>query len=49
MQVLGQGLPVSLSHLLTLVGAAVAADELVEPFDVVVPVGRSYERRTYPT
>jgi site-specific DNA recombinase len=32
---------------LKLDGAAVAADELAEPFDVIVPAGRTYERRTY--
>lgn len=32
---------------LKLYGAAVAADELAEPFDVIVPAGRTYERRTY--
>jgi site-specific DNA recombinase len=32
---------------LNLDGAAVAADELAEPFDVIVPAGRAYERRTY--
>jgi hypothetical protein len=32
---------------LKLDGAAVAADELSEPFDVIVPAGRAYERRTY--
>jgi site-specific DNA recombinase len=32
---------------LKLDGAAVAADELAEPFDVIVPAGRAYERRTY--
>ena len=32
---------------LKLDGAAVAVDELAEPFDVIVPAGRVYERRTY--
>jgi DNA invertase Pin-like site-specific DNA recombinase len=32
---------------LKLDGAVVAADELAEPFDVIVPAGRAYERRTY--
>jgi hypothetical protein len=32
---------------LKLDGAAIAADELAEPFDVIVPAGRAYERRTY--
>ena len=32
---------------LKLDGATVAADELAEPFDVIVPAGRAYGRRTY--
>ncbi len=32
---------------LKLDGAAVTTDELAEPFDVIVPAGRAYERRTY--
>jgi hypothetical protein len=32
---------------LKLDGAVVAANELAEPFDVIVPAGRAYERRTY--
>jgi site-specific DNA recombinase len=32
---------------LKLDGAAVTVDELAEPFDVIVPAGRAYERRTY--
>ena len=32
---------------LKLNGVTVAADELAEPFDVIVPAGRIYERRSY--
>jgi len=32
---------------LKLDGVTVAADELAEPFDVIVPAGRAYERRSY--
>ncbi len=32
---------------LKLDGRAVTADELAEPFDVIVPAGRAYDRRTY--
>jgi hypothetical protein len=33
---------------LKLDGAAVAADELAEPFDVIVPAGRAYQRKRPP-
>ena len=32
---------------LKLDGVTVTADELAEPFDVIVPAGRAYERRAY--
>ena len=34
---------------LRLDGATVTADELAEPFDVIVPAGRAYERHDLPT